>query len=91
MSDPRYRSGRWKKLRRQVILRDGPVCAIVGCESDMSSYRMVAVDHIIEVKDGGEFWDPTNLQVLCTYHNREKGKRAWALRTPLEEPMSPNG
>ena len=90
MTDPRYKTARWKQLRRQVILRDGPVCAIVGCESDMSEYRMVAVDHVIEVKDGGEFWNPDNLQVMCTYHNRLKGQGAMARRS-LNEPMSPNG
>lgn len=51
---------------------------------------MAAVDHIVEVKDGGDFWDPTNLQVLCTYHNREKGKIAWAKRELQGERVSPN-
>jgi hypothetical protein len=38
----------------------------------MSLPRMVYVDHIIEVKDGGAFWDAFNLQVLCRYHHYSK-------------------
>lgn len=90
MSDPRYRTARWRKARAAVIRRDGAVCSVLGCTTDMTDYRAVAVDHVVEVKDGGAFWDLNNLQVLCTYHNRQKGTVAQARREQSIEPRSPN-
>ena len=91
MTDPRYRTARWRQLRAAVIRRDGPRCSVPSCTTDMTEYRAVAVDHITEVKDGGDFWNPDNLQVLCTYHNRQKGTVAAANRERAIDPQSPNG
>ena len=48
---------------------------------------MTHVDHIIEVRDGGDFWNPLNLCVLCKPHHDAKTMAVLADRT---EPVSPN-
>ena len=89
MTDPRYGTKRWRRLADSVIRRDGRVCALPGCTTDMTLPGMVCVDHIIDKSDGGPFWDPANLQVLCRPHNMAKGLEASAGRS--KEPRSPNG
>ena len=87
MNDPRYKTQRWARLRLKVIRRDGPHCAIPSCQTAMSKPSMICIDHIVDVKDGGDFWNPDNLQVLCWHHNIAKGHEAQAARY---EPTSPN-
>lgn len=87
MSDPRYRLARWRRLREQVIRRDGVRCSTPGCTTDMRGKYKIHVDHIVEVRDGGPFWDPTNLHVLCKPHHRSKTILTAAIRS---EPVSPN-
>ena len=53
-----YKTARWKSVRRSVLFRDMGLCVI--CKEPA-----VLVDHIIEVKDGGAKYDPSNLQSLC--------------------------
>lgn len=86
--DPRYSTARWQQLRRQVIRRDGQRCSVLGCHQEMRLPGMVQVDHIVEVLDGGAFWDPANLRVFCKPHHDAKTLAAKAQRT---EPRSPNG
>lgn len=86
--DPRYSTARWQALRRQAIRRDGNRCAVSGCRSDMSRKGMVHADHIIEARDGGPFWELSNIQVLCELHHNAKTLAAKAQRP---EPRSPNG
>lgn len=38
----------------------------------MTLKGMTQVDHIIEVKDGGAFWDADNLRVVCKFHHYSK-------------------
>jgi 5-methylcytosine-specific restriction endonuclease McrA len=87
MSDPRYGTKRWRTLRAQVIRRDGPHCSLPHCTSDMSEPGMIHVDHIVEVEDGGPFWDPTNLRVVCKRHHFAKTLETAATRGG---PISPN-
>ena len=86
--DPRYHTQRWQKLRAMVIRRDGGRCVINGCQVDTTERHRLHVDHIIEVRDGGAFWDETNLQTLCQPHHRAKTLDARARRP--SEPVSPN-
>ncbi len=92
MKDPRYRTQRWRNLTTQVIRRDGRVCSVSGCRSDMTAKGMTFVDHIIEVEDGGPFWDPSNLQILCKPHHDEKSATVRATRKTgaNSQPSSPN-
>jgi len=72
VDDPRYHTARWQKLRAQIIRRDGQRCSAASCTKQMQSNGMTHVDHIVEVQDGGAFWEPANLRVLCWYHHTAK-------------------
>lgn len=60
-SDPRnklYNSATWRKLRRQVLSRDGHACRICGAPAS-------TVHHLEAVMDGGEQLNPDNLITAC--------------------------
>jgi len=60
-----YNSTRWRKIRKHILGRDSGICAMCG----MAKQKMI-VDHIKEIKDGGEPYSYDNLQVLCiSCHN----------------------
>jgi 5-methylcytosine-specific restriction enzyme A len=86
--DPRYNTRRWKRLRLQVIARDGRICSVPGCTTPMAEPNATHVDHIIEVRDGGPFWDPTNLRVVCKRHHLAKTLSVSAHRGGI--PTSPH-
>mgnify|MGYP000725314454 CR=1 FL=1 len=64
-----YKSSRWVKLRAHH-LRLHPCC--VMCEQFNIYEPATVVDHIKEVKDGGDPWDMSNLQSLCRSHHQTK-------------------
>lgn len=89
--DPRYHTARWQRTCQRVIRRDGRRCAITGCTTDMTRKYETHVDHIIDVpRDApdSEFYDETNLQVLCKRHHFAKSLSAAA--GDVVEPQSPN-
>jgi 5-methylcytosine-specific restriction endonuclease McrA len=53
-----YRSNRWKRLRKKVLMRDEFSCLECGRPANQ-------VDHIVALRDGGEEFDQDNLQSLC--------------------------
>ena len=77
-TDSFYVSGRWKKLRAWQLQQE-PLCAMCAAPAQM-------VDHIKEIKEGGDPMAVDNLQSLCFHcHNiksgkarREKGPRLYA-------------
>lgn len=67
-----YRSYRWRKVRMEVLIRDGRVCAC--CNAGPDSGRMMHVDHIKPLRLNWELrLVPDNLQVLCEVCNHGKG------------------
>lgn len=62
-SDRSYWKARWKRLRKSFLSRY-PLC--VRCEAEGRTEVAVLVDHVQPVRDGGEMWDPGNLQPLCS-------------------------
>lgn len=62
MSDRRYSTAAWQRLRRQILARDQHLCRIQGPRC-----RQVAntVHHIVPISQGGAMWDPTNLAAAC--------------------------
>ena len=52
--DPR----RWRIVRRRILDRDGWRCVQCGKAGRLE------VDHVVPVKAGGDWWDPSNLQTL---------------------------
>ena len=56
-----YNSRAWRKVRRQVLMRDGYRCQIRG---PRCTYAATHVDHIRPLADGGSH-DPANLRAAC--------------------------
>ena len=50
---------RWQQLRRRIKDRDGWRCRECGRAGRLE------VDHVKPIQDGGDPWDPANLQTLC--------------------------
>ena len=60
-----YHSSRWKKVREKVMKRDGGICQKCG-----EHRGTMIVDHIKELRDGGNALNADNLEVLCqSCHN----------------------
>jgi 5-methylcytosine-specific restriction endonuclease McrA len=78
--DRRYDTARWRLLRARVVARDGYRCTTPGCTTDTSKPRSLHVDHVIEVSDGGLFWDMANLRTLCWLHHGAKTRLVMANR-----------
>ncbi|MEM8551089.1 MAG: HNH endonuclease signature motif containing protein [Pseudomonadota bacterium] len=59
-SDPVTRTARWRRLRWQILKRDGFRCVECGAGGRLE------VDHRRPVRTNPELaWEPSNLQVLC--------------------------
>lgn len=59
-----YHTKRWERLRRSVFVRDLFTCRMCGQTSPAD--RLTA-DHTRPHRgDPGLFWDPSNIQTLCT-------------------------
>lgn len=77
--DKRYKTKRWRTLRLQV-LQESPLCYSCQCSGSVKAARVI--DHIDPVRQGGEFWDITNLQPLCdSCHNSKSGKESHGIPT----------
>lgn len=50
---------RWKRVRREVMKRDGFKCVLCGAAGRLEC------DHIKPVRKGGAEYDMDNLQMLC--------------------------
>jgi 5-methylcytosine-specific restriction protein A len=72
-----YDRPEWRRLRKQVLLRDGYLCQIrlSGCRGTAT-----AADHIVSPEDGGAPFDPTNCQAACITCNSTKANEARARR-----------
>jgi hypothetical protein len=71
-SDAFLESYEWRKLRMEVLIRDGARCAC--CGNSRIEGRVMHVDHIKPRKTYPELaLDPGNLQVLCDICNHGKG------------------
>lgn len=68
-TDKLYGSYRWKQVRA-LKRKLSPLCEL--CLSEGKTTLAQMVDHIVEVKDGGERFDIDNLQSLCSACHNEK-------------------
>jgi 5-methylcytosine-specific restriction protein A len=64
-----YDTWRWKRLRRQQLLRE-PLCRM--CASQNSIVVATDADHIKPIADGGTVDDFASLQSLCHAHHSQK-------------------
>ena len=78
--DPRYKTGKWNRTSRAVLIRDGYECRIEpGCPT-----RAKVADHIIPVSSGlsdFEFFAMSNLRAGCLLHNVARGMNEKAMQT----------
>tara|TARA_R100000654_G_scaffold21267_5_gene42921 strand:+ start:12043 stop:12384 length:342 start_codon:yes stop_codon:yes gene_type:complete len=68
-----YNTSRWRKMRDNYIMQN-PICII--CKKNNRIRKADVVDHIIEVADGGNMWELSNLQSLCDPCHRSKTSKA---------------
>ena len=84
-------TARWQRLTAHLIATRAPHCQAPICASphgrwiDVTLDRLrhpwsVQVDHIIELEDGGEPYDPDNLALTHRSCNIGKGNKARAQR-----------
>jgi hypothetical protein len=76
VADPFYEAGEWRSFIRAIKLQRGYVCEVVTCRKDCSdNHRGLIGDHIVERKDGGADFDPSNVMLMCTAcHNRKTAR-----------------
>ncbi|HPA14895.1 MAG TPA: HNH endonuclease signature motif containing protein [Desulfobacterales bacterium] len=68
-ADPFYLSPAWRRLRNWYI-RAHPLCEICLREGRMTP--ATTVDHVVELKDGGDPLNADNMQSLChACHNKK--------------------
>ena len=68
-----YNSTAWRELRKWFI-KSNPTCK--WClEEGRANINNLIVDHIVEIIDGGEKLDPSNLQTLCLSHHNQQQMR----------------
>jgi len=66
-----YQSTRWRKLRKQILLRDDYLCQ--NCLNNGIYKHADVVDHIVELRDDiTKAFDINNLQSLCHSCHNEK-------------------
>jgi 5-methylcytosine-specific restriction endonuclease McrA len=77
---PQY-AGPWRRIRREVLERDGHRCQI---RADGCTQNATEVDHILPVSMGGEWYDKDNLRAACQRCNNARNvkhkttaSRAW--------------
>jgi 5-methylcytosine-specific restriction endonuclease McrA len=72
-----YDSQRWRVVRRDVLLRDGFVCQIRLAHCTGSA---TAVDHVVDWRDGGSWYDAANLRAACASCNSSQRNSRVAAR-----------
>lgn len=64
-----YATQQWKRYRKAKLLLN-PLCE--HCQRYNVVSMAKVVDHIKEIKDGGDPFDMNNLQSLCAMHHNKK-------------------
>lgn len=68
--DEVYNTTRWRLIRDLRLKASCGLCDM--CRENGIIAKADVVDHIIEIKDGGEPFDLRNTQSLCHYHHNKK-------------------
>lgn len=64
-----YGSNVWKRIRRTYLM-EHPLC--VMCHAGGHTVAASVVDHIRPINQGGDPYDPSNVQSLCRHHHSQK-------------------
>jgi 5-methylcytosine-specific restriction protein A len=75
-------NARWRRVRREVLERDGWLCQIRGPKCLIRADR---ADHIIPWRQGGAYYDPANLRASCKPCNEGRVFRGVGQRHPSRE------
>jgi 5-methylcytosine-specific restriction endonuclease McrA len=76
MSDRRYSTARWQRLRKAVLAHHGHMCQVEGPRC--TGYA-TTVHHLIPSSQAPElFWEPANLVAACRRCNYGGGSRVQA-------------
>lgn len=67
-----YNSRAWRKAAARHK-QAHPIC--VKCESAGVIAPAEFTDHIVRIEDGGDKFNPANLQSLCSFHHNQKSGR----------------
>jgi hypothetical protein len=79
VSDRRYSTAAWQRLRRQVLARDGHACQVQG---PRCTGHATTVHHLIPSSQAPHlFWEPGNLQASCSRCNYGGGRRVAVANT----------
>ena len=80
-AEPIYNSATWRKVRKLILERDGFVCQLrgPGC-----TIKATDVDHVVACRDGGAWYDPSNLRAACRQCNSRRARRE-VKRNPSRE------
>jgi 5-methylcytosine-specific restriction protein A len=66
-----YTGHAWRKVvRPKILARDGYRCQIGG---PRFTVKATEVDHIVQVADGGDWYDEDNLRAACRACNAGRG------------------
>jgi 5-methylcytosine-specific restriction endonuclease McrA len=74
-ADPIYSDPRWRReVQPAAMARAGYRCEWPNCESPLRCQcrENLVADHIVEINDGGERFDISNVMVMCRQHHAEK-------------------
>jgi 5-methylcytosine-specific restriction endonuclease McrA len=79
VSDRRYSTARWQRLRKAVLAHFGYVCQVEG--PPCSGYA-TTVHHLVPSSQAPQlFWEPANLVAACSRCNYGDGARVAAQNT----------
>ena len=75
-TEPFYQTRTWKRIRLRQLSKF-PLCK--SCEDRGRVTGASVADHIKPIKNGGNKFDSSNLQSLCTTcHNSKRGLERWS-------------
>lgn len=92
-TDPFYSKPEFRVWRKVVVDRANRRCEFVeadGAVCGVSDPRMYA-DHVVEVRDGGAQFDPSNGMCLCARHHTIKTIRVKRERESFAAEYAPRG
>jgi 5-methylcytosine-specific restriction endonuclease McrA len=79
VSDRRYSTGRWQRLRKAVLADYGYVCQVEGPRCTVYA---TTVHHLVPSSQAPQlFWEPANLVASCKRCNYGDGARVAAQNT----------
>lgn len=90
-ADSFYLSPEWRAFRDQLVKERGWRCEDTACQTPHGSWKQIYGDHIIEITDGGEKLDRSNVLLRCGACHGRKTRDEKARRAGWFDPLSGGG